>query len=770
MIQYFSFRTADGSAVSKSFAVNPLVYPLASGSKVIVSNPLYSLYSPQSLDMVPSIYQLRVKSQSDSIFYINVSASLSSTASVNIVSGSVISITGSSYFRITEDEDRRTLENGTYRVIESSYTYGPYSNVCFNFADFLQSSSVNTVEIKPIYKNVGFNDAFILTDTLTYSTDGEGSIIVPLIPMPYMVTFKGSHKSFPFQILPSGSNCTASNCIIANVYPSNIKIPSAKLTYGSYPFTASIPFQSTSSAYFQTKYFQFTLADGTPVSDNFSVAPVNYPLSSGSIILTSDPIEMVGSVEAQPMEMASNVYKIECNRKASNDWYISTVNAASPTASACIISGSYSTGSLARVFFDIADFEHTPLAATKINITPVYSNVGYNSFILRDTLVYYSDASGKATINLVPQPYNIEICGNVKRTKLSILPSGSCTASAIVVSGFNVSKVITPQNSANFSYTAQASDLRYLHYTGSIVYYTASNAMLAQSASYVPNLYPQIVQSTVDSASWVSASVHIKNSDTASYVASASWSSASLSASYALVISQSQLGPFSITDPTNVATLRLIGNPDTGGKTATIQSIPSGMSIFVDGNGFIGIGNEIHIGDNDIVPNDGQFLGTASYALSSSCAQTAINATNAQTAVRATNATNADVASTANTIVTIGVSDSNNYLIAMTNGASVLWDSSATFGYVPDIKTLNVVNIQATSVTASLQGTSSYAISASWSPNQADYDSVICIESASYAELTPVRGTLYFVYDAHFRITEIGDIRITEDGLFRIIE
>ena len=69
---------------------------------------------------------------------------------------------------------------------------------------------------------------------------------------------------------------------------------------------------------------------------------------------------------------------------------------------------------------------------------------------------------------------------------------------------------------------------------------TASNAI---SASYVPNLYPQIIQTTVDSASWVSASVFITTAQTASYITSSnifgkvtafssSWASASVSASY----------------------------------------------------------------------------------------------------------------------------------------------------------------------------------------------------------------------------------------------
>src|ERR1035437_2511087 len=80
-------------------------------------------------------------------------------------------------------------------------------------------------------------------------------------------------------------------------------------------------------------------------------------------------------------------------------------------------------------------------------------------------------------------------------------------------------------------------------YTSSL-FGTASWAKNAVSASYVPNLYSQVTQSTVDSASWVSASAFITIAQTASYITSsnivgkitafsASWASSSISASYA---------------------------------------------------------------------------------------------------------------------------------------------------------------------------------------------------------------------------------------------
>src|ERR1035437_8387325 len=89
---------------------------------------------------------------------------------------------------------------------------------------------------------------------------------------------------------------------------------------------------------------------------------------------------------------------------------------------------------------------------------------------------------------------------------------------------------------ASYSLNSPATTL----FTSSTYQITASNAISsswapftdnpnAVSASYVPNLYPQVTQVNVDSASWVPASVNITTADTASYVLNA------ISTSYAPV-------------------------------------------------------------------------------------------------------------------------------------------------------------------------------------------------------------------------------------------
>ena len=481
--QSFLLRDASGLVCSKSFSISPVLFPTSSGATIITADPLLVIGSstPTTLDIVDNVYKVECLNQADSIWYINVTSSISSpTASANV----------------------------------AAYSTGSYSNTYFHFADFIQSSSVTSVAISPVYEGIGFNDAFILHDTLTYKIDSSGSITIPLVPMTYKIVFEGPIKHTPFQILPSGSACTASNCIVPNTCPSNILIPLNKLLYGPIPFTSSVPFITGSTTYFQTKYFQFATADGNIVSSSFAVSPIYYPTVTGSTILTSDPLTINGSSQLQPVDMASNLYKVELNKAASNDWYITTSGSVNSTASACIMSGSYCTGSLSKVLFDIADFEFDPLSKTKITITPIYINIGYNNtFILRDSLAYYTDTNGIVTINLVPMPYCCEIFGrnNIRRTKFQIYPIGNCTASQIIVDGYCTNKIggwpyhVPLPFSANF---------------------TTSYAI---SASWVPNLYPQQYQ---ESASWASQSLSASWAPGGESSKSASWASQSLSASY----------------------------------------------------------------------------------------------------------------------------------------------------------------------------------------------------------------------------------------------
>ncbi len=233
------------------------------------------------------------------------------------------------------------------------------------------------------------------------------------------------------------------------------------------------------------RLFHFITAEGQVVSKSFSANPITYPLSSGSYVATSDPLPFTGS--PQTLNLIDNDYKIECNRTSHNNWFVHFSGSDSNvTASAKIFSGSYYTGSMATVLFNFIDHNHAALDVNTVHIKPVNENVGFqHSFVLEDTITKTTDGNGSITVTLVPQPYDVIFKGDVKSTPFQILPSGSCTASAIIVSDYKVARVITPINQSTFGYPATSADVRYVLQGGSIA--SASYAGYALSASYAIN-------------------------------------------------------------------------------------------------------------------------------------------------------------------------------------------------------------------------------------------------------------------------------------------
>ena len=209
------------------------------------------------------------------------------------------------------------------------------------------------------------------------------------------------------------------------------------------------------------KLFRFKLVDGTEVTKSFSLVPVTFPIvSSNNSVVTGDPLDYTTAPKL--IDVVDNIYKIECNNKASNDWYINS-SGSNTTASAHIVSGSYITGSLCSVTFNLVDHGLTPLDVKSVTVAPKESNIGFNdSFILEDGVTSTTNGSGVLTLTLVPTTLDVTVKGTKKNTKFSILPSGSsCYASSVIVTSTNVSRNITPANQANYGYTAQASDARY---------------------------------------------------------------------------------------------------------------------------------------------------------------------------------------------------------------------------------------------------------------------------------------------------------------------
>ncbi len=229
--------------------------------------------------------------------------------------------------------------------------------------------------------------------------------------------------------------------------------------------------------------FNFVLVDGTTVSESFNVQPTSYPTLSGPKIICADPLTFSGSATGSVISLFDQGYKVELNKKSSiNNWFIQTTGS-NQTASANIVSGSYYTASLSTVYFDFVNFQINPLTLKRVALTLVNDNVGWqNSFVLGASVFYVPDANGNLTLPLVPAPIKIVFEGQKKNTPFIILPSGSaCTASQVMVRGSGVSNLITAKNQANYGYTAQASDNRYVFVGGQID--NAISASFALTAS-----------------------------------------------------------------------------------------------------------------------------------------------------------------------------------------------------------------------------------------------------------------------------------------------
>lgn len=242
--------------------------------------------------------------------------------------------------------------------------------------------------------------------------------------------------------------------------------------------------------------FIFKLVDGTPVTSSFAIVPINFPTVSSSYIVNGDIL--TSSVAPASFNLNSNVFKVELNKGSANNWYISA-SSSTVTASAAIVSGSYSTGSLCNVSFFNIDNGRNLDAGKTISIKPVRKNVGYgDSFILEDTVYHTTDATGSLVVSLVPQTYSVQYHGNFRTEPYSILVpnSGSVNVKDILVTSTNVARVITPKNQSDFAYTAQASDARYLS--------NATSVSSSVSASYAGTA--SVLLGSVQSASFAQTS------------------------------------------------------------------------------------------------------------------------------------------------------------------------------------------------------------------------------------------------------------------------
>lgn len=231
--------------------------------------------------------------------------------------------------------------------------------------------------------------------------------------------------------------------------------------------------------------FKFININGVEVFKTFSVAPITYPITNGSYVVNGDII--TGS-SPETLDLIPNTFKVELNHSCSNNWYIATADT-STTASSFIVSGSYITGSLVNVVFNLQDHVSNPSTIKNVELKAINENIGFNdSFVLEDSLTAITDGLGSFTVSLVPQAYNITFKGIKRFTKFKInVPNTGSTVNAkdLIVTSANVSSRINIKNQSEMAYTAATSDLRYIQSNGAIA--SASYSNYAVTASYAHN-------------------------------------------------------------------------------------------------------------------------------------------------------------------------------------------------------------------------------------------------------------------------------------------
>ena len=332
--------------------------------------------------------------------------------------------------------------------------------------------------------------------------------------------------------------------------------------------------------------FIFKFSNGEPATGSFTLAPVSFVKSSGSYIVNGNRFS--SSNAPASFDLVPNVWKVEYNDpQNSNTWFISS-SADTITASSAIVSGSYSTGSLCQVTFNVIDGKRSFDAYKTMSIKPAATNVGFNDwFALTDTLYYVTDQSGSLVVNLVPQAYTVHYYNDFKSKpyKYTILvpASASVYASQCLANDYKVSPIVTPQNRGTFGPTYDVADQRYAfknqQFTSSISSSFATNAINAQTASTLIGNVP----TASFSFNTVSASAALTSisASTAFNTISASTAFNSVTASRALTAISASWAPnqFSLSTGSNYPVTTSWANiSQTASVAASINFVPATSS------------------------------------------------------------------------------------------------------------------------------------------------------------------------------------------------
>lgn len=193
----FDFCRADGQQVSGSFNLVPISYPVVHGHYMVDGEPM-TLTASTTQSIVENYYKVELNNSTTNDWYIY-PAGIYPYGAANIYSG--------------------------------SYSTGSLCQVAFSLSNHvLNTSSVNSVIIKPVNPNIGFNNCFVTEEALSF-TPVNGNFSCSLVPQAYHVTLKGDKKNTKFNILvPASSSAPAEELIVTtNSVASTINITNQAL-------------------------------------------------------------------------------------------------------------------------------------------------------------------------------------------------------------------------------------------------------------------------------------------------------------------------------------------------------------------------------------------------------------------------------------------------------------------------------------------------------------------------------------------------------------
>jgi len=205
--------------------------------------------------------------------------------------------------------------------------------------------------------------------------------------------------------------------------------------------------------------YNFAKADLTQTSKSIDIRPINYPITVGTGFMFGDIV--TSSVSPFSCDLVPDIYEFEYDDRS--EWF---VNVSGSTVS--VVSGS-NVSSSCLVTFQPLDVFGSASCNTEIIIEPLWKNVVFNSgsysnyFIQRDSLRYFTDATGNLAVRFVSMPYKIYVLGKIKNPEPTVIwPTGSAANFNDIKVTFNrVSTVPTITNNSNAAWPKDVSDGRY---------------------------------------------------------------------------------------------------------------------------------------------------------------------------------------------------------------------------------------------------------------------------------------------------------------------